>query len=78
MEEIIREPNPIKKVVFKKNTFEQLGVEVNLTEGKAYDLLSVKIPAQYEIKPSMNNVILYCIEDDKGQRNYFPKNFFEK
>ncbi|AYF54494.1 hypothetical protein Z957_05485 [Clostridium sp. K25] len=78
MEEITREPNPIKKVVFKRNTFEELGVVVNLTKGKAYDLLSVKIPAQYEVKPSMNNVVLYLIEDDNGERKYFSKNFFER
>ena len=35
MEEITREPNPIKKVIFKQNTFEELGVEVNLTKGKS-------------------------------------------
>lgn len=77
MEEIIQIDKPIKKVIFRRNTQEQTGVVVNLTKGKEYDLLSVKMPAQYEIKPSVNGVILYLIEDDNGEKNYFFSNYFE-
>lgn len=76
MEEILENSKPIKKVIFKNNTQEQLGVKVNLTKGKEYDLLSVKVPAQYEIKPSVNNVVLYLIQDDNGEKHYFLSNYF--
>lgn len=76
MEEYKELEKPIKKVIFKKNTQEQTGVKVNLTEGKEYEVLSVKIPAQYEIKPSVNNVQMYLIEDDNGEENYYFANYF--
>lgn len=77
MEERIEIIKPIKKVIFKKNTQEQTGVKVNLTVGKEYDLLSVKMPAQYEIKPAVNGVLLYLVEDDNGEKNYFFAKYFE-
>ncbi|MCY6371842.1 hypothetical protein [Clostridium ganghwense] len=67
---------PIKKVIFKNNTQEKLGVKVNLTKDKEYDVLSVKVPVQYDIKPSVNNSTLYLIEDDNGERKYFRSNYF--
>lgn len=76
MEEHKELEKPIKKVIFKKNTQEQTGVKVNLTQGKEYEVLSIKIPAQYEIKPSVNNVQMYLIEDDNGEKNYFFSNYF--
>lgn len=77
MEQTIENVNPIKKVIFWSNTQEELGVKVNLTKGKEYDLLSVKVPAQYEIKPSVNNVVMYLIEDDNGEKKYFLSNYFK-
>lgn len=76
MEEIIEIVKPIKKVIFWNNTQEQTGVQVNLTKGKEYDLLSVKVPAQYEIKPSVDNMVYYLIEDDNGEKKYFLSNYF--
>lgn len=78
MEEIVTNINekPIKNVIFKKNTLEQLGIEVNLTVGREYEVLSVKIPAQYEVKPSVNNVMEYLIKDDNEEEKYFFSNFF--
>ncbi|KOA21256.1 hypothetical protein CLHOM_03860 [Clostridium homopropionicum DSM 5847] len=77
MEQTIENIKPIKKVIFWNNTQEELGVKVNLTKGKEYDLLSVKVPAQYEIKPSVNNVVMYLIEDDNGEKKYFLSNYFK-
>jgi len=77
MEQTIENVKPIKKVIFWNNTQEELGVEVNLTKGKEYDLLSVKVPAQYEIKPSVNNVVMYLIKDDNGEKKYFLSNYFK-
>lgn len=77
MEQTIENVKPIKKVIFWNNTQEELGVKVNLTKGKEYDLLSVKVPAQYEIKPSVNNVVMYLIEDDNGEKKYFLSNYFK-
>ena len=77
MEQTIENVKPIKKVIFWNNTQEELGVEVNLTKGKEYDLLSVKVPAQYEIKPSVNNVVMYLIKDDNGEKKYFLANYFK-
>lgn len=77
MEEILENVRPIQKVTFYTNTQEQLGVEVNLTKGKQYEVLSVKIPAQYEIKPSVNNVVLFLIKDDLGEKHYFHSNCFK-
>ncbi|MFU0825367.1 hypothetical protein [Clostridium sp.] len=77
MEEMIQIDKPLKKVIFRKNTQEQTGVVVNLTKGKEYEILSVKMPAQYEIKPSVDGVTLYLIEDDNGEKKYFFSNYFE-
>lgn len=68
---------PIKKVVFKKNTLKMHGIKVNLTKDKEYEVLSVKIPVQHDIKPSVNNTVLYLIKDDNDEKNYFRANFFE-
>ncbi|MCY6959720.1 hypothetical protein [Clostridium brassicae] len=68
---------PIKKVIFKKNTQEKLGVKVNLTQDKEYDVLSVIVPVQPKITPSVDNTVLYLIEDDDGEKNYFRTNFFK-
>lgn len=76
-EEFVELVKPPKMVIFKKNTQEQLGVVVNLTKEKEYEVLSVKIPAQYDVKPSVNNVVLYLIEDDNGERNYYFSNYFK-
>ncbi|WMJ82327.1 hypothetical protein RBU49_08795 [Clostridium sp. MB40-C1] len=68
---------PIKKVIFKKNTQEKLGVKVNLTKDKEYDVLSVIVPVQPKITPSVDNTVLYLIKDDNGEKNYFRTNFFK-
>lgn len=68
---------PIKKVVFKRNTLKMHGIKVNLTKDKEYEVLSVKIPVQHDIKPSVNNTVLYLIKDDNEEKNYFRANFFE-
>lgn len=68
---------PIKKVIFKNNSLEQLGVKVNLTKDKEYEVLSVKVPVQYDIKPAVNNSTLYLIKDDNGEKHYFRANFFK-
>lgn len=77
MEEMLENVRPIQKVTFYTNTQEQLGVKVNLTKGKQYEVLSVKIPAQYEIKPSVNNVMQFLIQDDLGEKHYFLSNYFK-
>lgn len=68
---------PVKKVIFKRNTQEMLGVKVNLTKDKEYDVLSVIVPVQPKISPSVDNTVLYLIEDDNGEKNYFRMNFFQ-
>lgn len=77
MEEFQENIRPIQKVTFYYNTQEQLGVKVNLTPGKEYEVLSVKIPAQYEVKPAVNNVMMFLIKDDLGEKNYFLSNCFK-
>jgi len=76
MEEMLENIRPIQKVTFYSNTQEQLGVEVNLTKGKEYEVLSVRMPAQYEIKPAVDNAMLFLIKDDLGEKHYFLSNCF--